>query len=219
MFTGIIETVGVIRETRSRGDTKLVWFDAPSLCDDLSQGDSIAVDGACLTVEATDRNGFAVTAVGTTLSRTVASRYDVGMPVNLERAMAMGDRLDGHIVQGHVDGLGSLERVHDLAEYRKLDFRIPVEVWHGTILHGSIALNGISLTVNALDEPDLCQVAIIPVTWERTNLRYLTQGDPVNVEGDLIGKYVGRLLAPHGRLRETGASDSAGSPRPEEMGP
>jgi riboflavin synthase len=115
--------------------------------------------------------------------------------VNLERAMVLGQRLDGHLVQGHVDGVGQLTSVTESDGFWLLDFRIPEEVWARTILHGSIAINGISLTVNRLDPPDSCQIGIIPHTWEMTNLGILRPGDPVNLEGDLIGKYVGRMLA------------------------
>jgi riboflavin synthase len=135
-----------------------------------------------------------VEAIATTLSRTIAGGYRAGSRVNLERGLRLSDRLDGHFVQGHVDGVGELAAVRREGQHRLLDFRIPPEIAAVTILHGSIALNGVSLTVNALDRGE-CQVAIIPHTWERTNLRDLTAGDSVNVEGDLIGKYVGRMAA------------------------
>jgi riboflavin synthase len=164
----------------------------------VGTGDSIAVDGACLTaVEVTDTS-FRIDAVLSTLERTVAGTYRPGARVNLERAMVMGARLDGHMVQGHVDGMGELVALRDEGGTRFLDFRVPREVWEQTILHGSIALNGISLTVNALEAPDRLQVAIIPHTWEVTNLASLAVGDRVNVEGDLLGKYVGRILAARG---------------------
>jgi riboflavin synthase len=132
--------------------------------------------------------------VGTTLSRTVAAEYTEGSLVNLERALAVGTRLDGHFVQGHVDVVGELIAVEDKGEYRLLDFRIPPDVALATILHGSIALNGVSLTVNAISDDHVCQVAVIPYTWEHTNLRMFEPGAHVNVEGDLIGKYVRRML-------------------------
>ena len=149
-----------------------------------------------------DAEEFTVELVTSTLSRTVAGAYREGSPVNLERAMRVDGRLDGHIVQGHVDGVGALEGVRSEGETHFLDFRLPEEVWAMTILHGSITLNGVSLTVNALDVPDRCQIAIIPHTWERTNLSALRPGDGVNVEGDMMGKYVRRLLSPH--LTDTG---------------
>jgi len=118
----------------------------------------------------------------------------VGSRVNLERAMRMGARLDGHLVQGHVDGVGQLESVVVEGDFHRLRFRIPSEVHRGTLLHGSITLNGVSLTVNALEPEHRIEVGIIPHTWTHTNLSHLAPGDPVNVEGDLIGKYVGRWM-------------------------
>ena len=112
--------------------------------------------------------------------------------------MNLGARLDGHLVQGHVDGVGHLEATRPDGEYWLMDFRIPAEVAQATILHGSIALNGVSLTVSEMPGADVVRIGIIPFTWEHTNLGALAPGDPVNVEGDLIGKYVGRILAQRG---------------------
>ncbi len=198
MFTGIVEEVGRIDSVAEEGETRVFGIRAPGIIDDLGLGDSVAVDGACLTVARLAPPVFFVDAIGTTLSRTVAGRYAPGSPVNLERAMVMGRRLDGHLVQGHVDGLGSLEAVSEVEGFWLMDFRIPPEIWDQTILHGSIAINGISLTVNDLTAPDRCQIGIIPHTWEHTNLASLGPGDGVNLEGDLIGKYVGKMLAARG---------------------
>lgn len=140
------------------------------------------------------RTEIEVEAIGTTLSRTVAAEYVVGSEVNLERARALGERLEGHLVQGHVDGLATVERVRDEGVHHLVDVSLPPDVWRGTILHGSVTLNGVSLTVNDLEAPDRCQVALIPYTWTHTNLSRLAPGDAVNVEGDLIGKYVSRYL-------------------------
>lgn len=199
MFTGIIEAMGSIAATEDvPGGRRMVVDAPPAVLAGVETGDSIAVDGACLTaVEITDTT-FRIDAVLSTLERTVAGTYRPGVRVNLERAMVMGARLDGHMVQGHVDGLGELVALRDEGGTRFLDFRVPRAVWEQTILHGSIALNGISLTVNGLAAPDRLQVAIIPHTWEVTNLADLGVGDRVNVEGDLLGKYVGRLLAARG---------------------
>lgn len=160
---------------------------------ELTPGQSVSVDGACLTVVSVEDDVFLVEAIGTTLSRTVAGGYRVGTRVNLERALRMGDRLDGHLVQGHVDGVGELVSSRPDGDYHLLDVRIPDDVARGTILHGSITLNGVSLTVNALGG-EICQVGIIPFTWSHTNLGLLKPGNAVNVEGDLIGKYVGRWM-------------------------
>jgi len=195
MFTGIVEAMGEIVEVEARGDDRRLTIDAGTVCDDLSVGDSISVDGACLTaVEIRDAT-FRVDLIAPTLHRTIAGDYEVGTRVNLERALRFSDRLDGHLVQGHVDGVGRLEGVEAASETRTLEVRIPAEVGRGTVLHGSITINGVGLTVSELEGVDRCRIGIIPHTWEVTNLGLLEPGDRVNVEGDLIGKYVGRLLA------------------------
>lgn len=195
MFSGIVEATGTVDSIREAEGARVVTIRAPDVVGELRQGSSVAVDGACLTAVQVTDDTFTVEAIGTTLSRTVAHRYGPGTRVNLELAMRLGERLDGHLVQGHVDGLGELVGVERKGEYYLMDFRIPPLVEEVTILHGSIAINGISLTVNAVPGPGLCQVAIIPHTWTHTNLSDLEPGDPVNLEGDLIGKYVGSMMA------------------------
>jgi riboflavin synthase len=195
MFSGIVEEVGKIRATREMDGARELDIEAEVVLEDLKPGSSVSLDGACHTVVEVLAGGFTVNSVGTTLSRTVAADYTEGTSVNLERALAVGTRLDGHLVQGHVDAVGDLIGVEDQGEYRLLDFRIPSDVASGTILHGSITLNGVSLTVNAISDDHVCQVAVIPYTWEHTNLSRLEAGSRVNVEGDLIGKYVQRLLS------------------------
>jgi riboflavin synthase len=195
MFTGIVETTGTISGVQDLDTTRRFHVDVPEFAGELGVGASIAVDGACLTAVTVDETGFSVDAIGTTLERTVAGTYGEGSRVNLERAMLPGGRLDGHIVQGHVDGIGYLEQVRKDGEYWLMDFRIPTDVADLTILHGSITLNGVSLTVSDFVEEDMVQIGIIPHTYEVTNLGSMEQGSPVNVEGDLMGKYVGKILA------------------------
>ena len=195
MFSGIIEEMGTVRATREMDGARELEIDASVVLEDLQPGSSVCLDGACHTVVEVLDEGFTVNSVGTTLSRTVAGDYTEGSPVNLERALAIGTRLDGHLVQGHIDGVGDLIGVEHRGEHRLLDFRIPSAVASGTLLHGSIALNGVSLTVNAISDDHICQVAVIPYTWEHTNLGMLEPGARVNVEGDLVGKYVRRLLS------------------------
>ena len=194
MFSGVVEEVGTVRATREMDGARELEIDATVILEDLQPGSSVSLDGACHTVVEVLAGGFTVNSVGTTLSRTVAADYTEGSPVNLERAVAVGTRLDGHLVQGHVDAVGDLIGVEDKGEYRLLDFRITSDVASATILHGSITLNGVSLTVNAISDDHICQVAVIPYTWEHTNLRMLEPGARVNIEGDLIGKYVRRML-------------------------
>ena len=195
MFTGIVETTGTISGVQDLDTTRRFHVDVPAFAGELGVGASIAVDGACLTAVTVDETGFAVDVIGTTLDRTVAGRYGEGSRVNLERAMLPGGRLDGHIVQGHVDGIGYLEQIRKDGEYWLMDFRIPTDVADLTILHGSITLNGVSLTVSDFVGEHVVQIGIIPHTYEVTNLGGMEQGAPVNVEGDLMGKYVGKILA------------------------
>jgi riboflavin synthase len=195
MFTGIVETSGTISGIQDLDTTRRFHVDVPQFAGELALGASIAVDGACLTAVAVDETGFSVDVIGTTLERTVAGRYEEGSAVNLERAMLPGGRLDGHIVQGHVDGIGYLEQIRKDGEYWLMDFQIPADVADLTILHGSITLNGVSLTVSDFVSEHVVQIGIIPHTFEVTNLGGLEQRTPVNVEGDLMGKYVGKILA------------------------
>ncbi len=194
MFSGIVEDVGKIVALRRLEDVRELEISAPLIRDGLSVGASVALDGACHTVATLTDGGFIVTSIGTTLSRTVASSYREGSEVNLERAVKMGSRLDGHFVQGHVDTVGRVIGIEERGGYRLIDFKIPPEVGDMIVLHGSIAINGVSLTINEISDDGRCQVGIIPFTWENTNLRNLLAGNQVNVETDLIGKYVRNLM-------------------------
>lgn len=199
MFTGIVEAVGVVREVEDLATTRRFWVDAPELAAELRAGDSVAVDGACLTVVASEVARFAVDVIGTTLERTVAGTYVEGTRVNLERALRADSRLDGHLVQGHIDGVGHLVRCTIEGEFWMMDFRLPADVAALTVERGSVAINGVSLTVSEMPEPDVCRIGVIPFTHAHTNLGGLKAGAAVNVEGDLIGKYVGKVLAERAR--------------------
>lgn len=199
MFTGIIESVGeIVAVAEEEGGRTLVI--AADMAGELAPGQSVAVDGACLTVCALGGGTFSVQAGASTLERTLAARYGAGQAVNLERAVKAGDRLAGHLVQGHVDGLATLLERRVRGGTRFLEFALPEDVFATTIPHGSIALNGVSLTVNGLRGGARCEVAIIPYTWEHTNFHTLEPGDPVNVEADLIGRYVRRFVEAGGPL-------------------
>lgn len=194
MFTGIIEEVGTVTAVEPLGNGVSITVRAERVLEGLSLGDSVAVDGPCQTVTSIHPDGFSVQAIGTTLGRTTFGEFRPGRRVNLERALAFGARLGGHLVQGHVDGVGHVLRIEPREELTLIDFSLPDEVVGVTVLHGSITLNGISLTVNALPAPGVCQVSIIPFTWEHTAIGDLREGDRVNVEGDMIGKFVRNLL-------------------------
>ena len=194
MFTGIVEEVGTIAAVEPAGNGVVFTVHAQAVLPGLGLGDSVSIDGACQTVTALTDEGFTVQAIATTLGRTTFGAFAPGRRVNLERAMALGARLGGHLVQGHVDGVGRVLRIEPREELVLIDFSLPDEVVGVTVLHGSITLNGISLTVNDLPAPGVCQVSIIPFTWEHTAIGDLREGDGVNVEGDLIGKFVRNLL-------------------------
>jgi riboflavin synthase len=194
MFTGLVEEVGRVRTVLPRAGGRRLDIDAATVREGTRIGDSIAVDGVCLTVVDQDDAGFSVDVVATTLSRTTLGALAPGAPVNLERALALGDRLGGHLVQGHIDGTGTVVAVEPRDEHVLMDIALPDDVAEITVLHGSIAVHGVSLTVNAQPAPDRVQLALIPHTWQRTNLRHLRIGDRVNLEGDMIGRFVAQLL-------------------------
>ncbi|MBX6363752.1 MAG: riboflavin synthase [Gemmatimonadetes bacterium] len=208
MFTGIVEEVGRVRSAEPTTDGLRLELACERLLDGLALGDSIALDGVCQTVVALTPGGFVVEAIATTLSRTTLGGFAPGRRVNLERSLALGARLGGHLVQGHVDGIGEVVRIERAGEHVLLDVRIPAVVAEVTVLHGSVALNGVSLTVNRLPAPDVLQVALIPYTWEHTNLADLVPGSPVNLEGDMIGRFVVHYLKRRGTGGVQGAEGS-----------
>ena len=197
MFTGIVSAVGrVAKATRETGNGKrdggvVLTIQAPYR--GIKKGESIAVNGACLTVERVVQGGFTVHAVQTTLGRTLIGEWQKGRRVNLERALRAADLMGGHIVQGHVDGVATVERVTDAGDARLVDVAVPAEVAAVTILHGAITIDGVSLTVNAIPRPGVIQVSLVPFTREHTTLGRLEPGDRVHVEADVLGKYVRRL--------------------------
>lgn len=191
MFTGIVTRVGTVAARLDAGETLGLVIEAPY--PDLTVGESIAVNGACLTVVETGEGQFRVDVVGATRGRTTLGELDHGDQVNLERAMAVGDRFGGHIVQGHVDGVGTVIAAGEAEEGARLRVRVPPEVAATTIPRGSIALDGVGLTVQAMPEPDVVEVALIPHTMANTTLGRLAPGDRVQVEADVIGKYVRKM--------------------------
>jgi riboflavin synthase len=200
MFTGIVERTGMVRDISDTQRGRRITIDAgPGYLADVQVGDSIAVDGVCQTVVTLDGDTFAVEAIGTTLSRTTFAALAAGGPVNLERALPLGGRLGGHLVQGHVDGTGRVTAAERDGEQVLLRIQLPPEVADVTVLHGSITVQGVSLTVNRLLADDVAEVALIPHTWENTTLRQLGPGDAVNLEGDMLGRFVVHYL------RRTGA--------------
>jgi riboflavin synthase len=200
MFTGIIEEAGTVARMErgsAKGGARLVLRAAEALQEPypLQQGESIAVNGVCLTAIEITRETFAADLSPETLQRTTLGTLQVGARVNLERAMTPSTRFGGHIVQGHVDGVGKLAALDPLPDGNYwLSVDIPGELARYVVWKGSIALNGISLTVARLDGARV-GVAVIPHTYEATNISELKPGDPVNVECDVLAKYVERLLS------------------------
>jgi len=191
MFTGLVEARGTVRSVSARGSGKVLWIAAP--LEGFVLGESIACDGVCLTVEAFEAGAFQVTAGEETLRRTTFAHVKPGTPLHLERAMRVGDRLGGHIVQGHVDGVGHVRAVTPGAQWTRIDIDVPAELSRYLVEKGSVCIDGVSLTVNGIDGRGF-QVGIIPHTLEETNLGAFRPGDPVNLEVDILAKYVERLL-------------------------
>jgi riboflavin synthase len=196
MFTGIIEEIGRVTRVERGGVTRLT-IAGPQVASDARVGDSIAVNGACLTVTRSDGEALSFEAVPETLSRTNLGELQAGSRVNLERALAAGARLAGHIVQGHVDGVGTIQSIEAEQDSWRITVAVPAPLRRYLVEKGSVAMDGISLTVASLTE-DGFTVAIVPHTWTATTIHERRRGDRVNLETDILAKYVERLLAPGG---------------------
>jgi len=191
MFTGIIETLGIIKDIQKEGDNLHITI-ASSITNELKIDQSVAHNGVCLTVVAISGDEYTITAIKETILKTNLAEWKVGNIVNLERAMKLGDRLDGHIVQGHVDQTGECISIEEANGSWYFTFKYDRKLNNITIEKGSITINGVSLTVlNSKD--DEFSVAIIPYTFEHTNFKNFIIGTKINLEFDVIGKYVSRL--------------------------
>jgi riboflavin synthase len=194
MFTGIIEELGSVRSIEERGENARIVIAAKIVTEGTNHGDSIAVNGVCQTALDIHNDSFAADVSRETLLRSTLGNLKPGTPVNLERAVTPATRLGGHMVQGHVDARGQFVSVEDHGESWTVRFAYPPEIARYLVFKGSVAVEGISLTIANLTD-DYFEIAIIPKTWEVTNLSHLKPGDGVNLEVDVIGKYVERLLA------------------------
>ncbi len=199
MFTGIVTALGAVEAVRRDGDRLAITISAPY--EDLAVGESVAVNGVCLTVVDCAPRRFTVEAVVTTRGRTRLGDVRRGEPVNLERAMQMGDRFGGHLVQGHVDGVAEVVAVRPTADALLIDIAVPEDVAEISVPYGSIAVDGVSMTVNAVPAPGVVQLSVIPFTRDHTTLGCLEPGDRVHVEADVIGKYVRQLLQQRGAVQ------------------
>jgi riboflavin synthase len=193
MFTGIIEELGAVRSIAMRGENARIVIGASIVTKGTNHGDSISVNGVCLTALDIQRDSFAADVSRETLARSTLGSLKTGTLVNLERAVTPATRLGGHIVQGHVDARGMFTGVEDHGESWTIRIGFPMEIGRYLVYKGSVAVEGISLTIAKLTD-DYFEVAIIPKTWEVTNLSHLKPGDGVNLEVDVIAKYVERLV-------------------------
>jgi riboflavin synthase len=207
MFTGLIQDKGKLLRTERRGPDAAMVIQARFPMDTLTLGESIAVDGACLTVVSFQGNVFTVDVSAETLSRTTLGQKQPGSLLNLERALRMGERLGGHLVTGHIDGLGTLRERRQEGRSWRLVFAVPPDLDRYIIEKGSVAVDGVSLTVNACSAGSFA-VNIVPHTLAETTLADLKAGDTVNIETDLIGKYVEKML--HGFFKEDRVPGTSG---------
>ena len=193
MFTGLIEEVGTVRSVAVDGERARLVIDATLVTDGLPPGASVAVDGACVTATDVTDTGFAVDLMRETLRVTSLGHLAVGTRVNLERALRVGDRLGGHLVQGHVDGIGEVIEVAEVPGTRTVRLRIPVDLTRYLVRKGSLCVAGVSLTVGDIDA-DVVTLGLIPHTLAWTNLGDLEPSSRVNLEVDVVAKYVERML-------------------------
>ncbi|MCU0241007.1 MAG: riboflavin synthase [Vicinamibacteria bacterium] len=195
MFTGIIEETGVVEQIQEKDDVVAVRFTAQRVLAERPLGGSIAVNGCCLTAIAVDATGFTCELTQETLRRTAfLERLRPGVRVNLERPMRADGRFDGHIVQGHVDGVGCLREARHLGASAEYVFEAPRDLMRYMVEKGSVAIDGISLTIARMPAPDRFEVALIPFTLDVTNLGGMPIGERVNLEVDVVAKYVERLM-------------------------
>ena len=196
MFTGLIAELGSITAIKKSDTSAVFTINAPALISEIQTGDSVAVNGVCLTATSIDGTTFTADVMVQTLNLTSLSQIFVGSPVNLELAAQLNARMGGHMVQGHVDGVATVVSLTPGDKWAQFDITVPAQLSKYIVNQGSICLDGISLTVGGInDETNVVTVWLIPETLERTNLSSLLPGDLINVEVDVLAKYVERLLA------------------------
>lgn len=193
MFTGLIQSIGKVRSLKRQADSAQLQISSNLVNAELQLGESIAVNGACLTVTAWDSSSFTVDVSPETLTCTTLGQFRANHPVNLERAMRLSDRLGGHLVSGHIDCVATVRRRYLDQNVIRFEFAVTPEVMRYLVQKGSVAVDGVSLTVNQV-EKDMFSVAVIPHSLEMTTLKDCREGSQVNIETDLIGRYVERLL-------------------------
>lgn len=196
MFTGLIQAVGKVSSISHQETSARLEITSPEIASQIAKGDSVSVNGACLTVVEFDQNKFAVDVMVQTLKLTSTGELNEGSPVNLELATRAADRLGGHIVQGHVDGVAKVAAISTDSQWTRMDILIPTDLMKYVVAQGSICVEGVSLTVGELnDSADQISVWLIPETLANTNLSVKSPGDLLNIEVDVLAKYVERLIA------------------------
>lgn len=193
IFTGIVEELGILKNMQKGARSSQLNIQAEVVLGGLHVGDSIAVDGVCLTVVSFDRSSFVADVMPETLEKTTLCQLRPGQRVNLERALQVGDRLGGHLVQGHVDGIGTIRQQSVLDIATLISIAAPREVLRYCVHKGSITVDGISLTITGVDR-DVFSVSLIPHTYRNTTMGFKKVGDPVNLETDIIGRYIEKYL-------------------------
>jgi len=196
MFTGLIQAVGQVSAIKREETSARLEITSPEIATQIAQGDSVSVNGVCLTVVSFDKSKFAVDVMVQTLNLTSTGSLEVGSPVNLELATRTADRLGGHIVQGHVDGVANVSDISADSQWTRMDISIPKDLMRYVVAQGSICVEGVSLTVGELNDlADQISVWLIPETLAKTNLSKKSVGDELNIEVDVLAKYVERLIA------------------------
>jgi len=196
VFTGLIQAVGSVASIERQESSARLEISSPEIASQIAQGDSVSVNGVCLTVISYDKTKFAVDVMVQTLNLTSTGSLDVSSPVNLELATRTTDRLGGHIVQGHVDGVAQVKAISADSKWTRMDLSIPKDLMKYVVAQGSICIEGVSLTVGELNDPaDQISVWLIPETLANTNLSQKQIGDSLNIEVDVLAKYVERLIA------------------------
>jgi riboflavin synthase len=196
MFTGLIQAVGEVSAIKREETSARLEISNPEIATQIAQGDSVSVNGVCLTVVSFDNSKFAVDVMVQTLNLTSTGSLEVGSPVNLELATRTADRLGGHIVQGHVDGVATVSNISADSQWTRMDISIPKDLMRYVVAQGSICVEGVSLTVGELNDPaDQISVWLIPETLAKTNLSKKAISDKLNIEVDVLAKYVERLIA------------------------
>jgi len=207
MFTGIIEEIGKISSINPIAGGMRIMISSRKILDDISVNDSVCVSGVCLTAIKVEDGGFWVDAVGATLDKTTFAKMQLSTPVNLERSLKLNERLGGHFVQGHTNGIGTILEINKLGENYFLKINVDESLQKYLIEEGSITIDGISLTIAEIDRSKI-GISIIPHSWQNTAIQFKKVGDKVNIETDVLAKYIEKLLRKNGNGKTTNITEN-----------